>query len=172
MCSSKPYKTNSRNYLQVPRNPSLLRTPPLCQSLHVSKHPPVSCVSRHWQPYQGDITELSPTVWGVHTFSLFRPGEFSFVRWREKSNSWAKAGWVDQPGAPFCAQLIFFWGEYSGSAVFIISLWGWASCNIVMLMLQLISMQKHSGTATLSLWILKQKRCEWILSVLCTCRWD
>ena len=42
---------------------------------------------------------------------------------------------------------------------------GWAYCNIVMLMLRLISMQRHSSRfEPLSQWVLKQKLCEWIFS--------
>lgn len=69
MWYSQLYKTNTRNYLQVPCKPCLLRTPqsntPLlsktvCYSLHISKHPPLSCVTHRWQHYQGVITGLSP----------------------------------------------------------------------------------------------------------------
>lgn len=94
--------------------------------------------------------------------SLFLPGEFSLVQWGGKSKLEVKAGWrVDQPSK---LHSVDNWSCAEGNGVapqyYHITL-GWAYCNIVMLMLHPISMQRHLGIEPLSQWFLKQKLCEW-----------
>lgn len=126
------------------------RTPRPCQS-------PVSRVSSHWQ------AEPSPLSEGclLNDADLFSSGQVSFLpRKAKRGDQFSGEGW-----AACWAAKVAFWAQRTVVPVcYIISLWGWACCNNDLLTLQLISMQRHSGFATLSPWILKQKRCEWEFS--------
>lgn len=144
------YKTNTPDcweHSHTHRNqthPMLSKT--VCSSLHISKHPPLWCVTHRWQPYQGVITQLSPTVWGVSAlllFFFFQKGcqhhsavklkySFIFPSWRivfcvvKREVQIRSEGRVESRSAmqiPFHKKLIFFWVGWSVSTIFIISLW-------------------------------------------------
>lgn len=128
------YKPNTGNYLCC--GPSLRALPHLwCVGL--SKHRP-SCVFSPWQPYQGDITKLSPPVGGCQlndvdlwflraSYGTILPFWSNLQEWRPIYRFYSEHSWSITGGL------------YRSSAVYLSSHHSWACCHI-MLKLHLLNL--------------------------------
>lgn len=88
----------------TPQSNTPLLSETICYSLHISKHPPLSCVTHRWQPYQGVIAQLSPmrgVGWMMLTSFLKAEKKSSQVTIRFHFSFWEYAFWCSEEGSPY-----------------------------------------------------------------------